>query len=163
MNRHAPRSKLKPEKRLSSTVPATSRPPSPPPGKTKTGKAKQLPGKPPVKLKDPPPTPQSARKQWGIWRAADLVKCRDWFPLVFNAERPVPLAIGIHAELGPVLGMNRAQRLLHEWTRWRPYVAAVAAGGKRYHLDGSEAGEVDAKAQEYARARLAETQQQEAA
>jgi sRNA-binding protein len=61
---------------------------------------------------------------------------------VFDAEHPLPLAIGVNKPLAEALGKLRAKRLLEWWTRHPAYKAAVAAGGKRYHLDGAEAGEV---------------------
>jgi ProQ/FINO family len=54
------------------------------------------------------------------------------------------LAIGIDAQLvasGVVKGWE-ANALLRLYTRRRCYVAAVAAGGYRYNLDGSVAGEI---------------------
>jgi sRNA-binding protein len=61
---------------------------------------------------------------------------------LFHADRPLPLAIGVHKPLGELLGGKRAKRLLEWWTKSPAYVAAVAAGGCRYSLDGSEAGQV---------------------
>jgi len=92
----------------------------------------------------PPVRPPAAAKGDGriAARVADLAECRRRFPLLFDADRPLPLAIGVHKPLGELLGGKRAKRLLEWWTEWAPYVAAVAAGGCRYSLDGSEAGQV---------------------
>jgi hypothetical protein len=90
-----------------------------------------------------PPTPATAEAQRVAWRIADLAVCRERYPALFDPDHPLPLAIGIHKQLGPVLGVKRAKRLLEWWCgEWRPYTDAVARGGKRYNLDGSEAGEV---------------------
>jgi ProQ/FINO family len=75
-------------------------------------------------------------------RVADLAECRRRFPAVFDANSPLPLAIGIHKPLGELIGGNRAKFLLEWWTSWPAYVAAIAAGGCRYNLDGSEAGQI---------------------
>ncbi len=75
-------------------------------------------------------------------RVADLAECRRRFPVLFDAHRPVPLAIGIHKPLGKLIGVQRAKFLLEWWTSWPAYVAAVAAGGRRHSLDGSDAGEI---------------------
>jgi hypothetical protein len=75
-------------------------------------------------------------------RIADLAFCRDRFPVLFDMTCPQPLAIGVDKRLAALIGDDRAGFLLAWWTRWPAYVAAVAAGGRRYHLDGSEAGEI---------------------
>lgn len=75
-------------------------------------------------------------------RVADLAECRRRFPVLFDADRPLPLAIGVDKPLGELIGVKRADRLLDWWTKWPAYLAAVAAGGCRYNLDGSEAGQV---------------------
>jgi hypothetical protein len=82
------------------------------------------------------------REQVAARRVADLALCRERYPRLFDIERPVPLAIHIHRQLGKVLSAKRAKHLLEWWTDWQSYTAAVAAGGLRYNLDGSEAGEV---------------------
>jgi hypothetical protein len=80
--------------------------------------------------------------QRAAWRAADLALCREQFPRLFDPDHPVPLAVGIHRELAPRVGFKRAQRLMAWWTAQPAYVAAIAAGGNRYRLDGSIAGEI---------------------
>jgi hypothetical protein len=75
-------------------------------------------------------------------RVADLALCRERFPAVFDLARPVPLAIGVHKTLAAILSHVRAKYLVIWWTRHPAYVAAVAAGGSRYNLDGTEAGEI---------------------
>jgi ProQ/FINO family len=60
--------------------------------------------------------------------------------VVFDADRPLPLAIGTDTPLGAILGAKRARFLLAWYTRHPDYVAAVARGGARYSLDGTEDG-----------------------
>jgi ProP effector len=88
------------------------------------------------------------------WRMDDLAQCRERFPALFDADHPVPLAIGIHKQMGKVIGLKRAKRLMGWWTNWKPYIAAIAAGGVRYNLDGSEAGPVTEAQREHARSAL---------
>ena len=75
-----------------------------------------------------------------------LAMLRARWPALFTT--PVPLAVGVmravRAELGegsvPVAGLSRA---LHYWTNAPGYLAAIAAGGMRRNLDGTEAGVPD--------------------
>jgi ProP effector len=64
-------------------------------------------------------------------------------PDVFDIERPKPLAIGIDREL-IAFGMEQEAigDALRWWTKRPGYFRALAAGGPRYALDGSEAGVV---------------------
>lgn len=94
------------------------------------------------------------REQVAARRVADLALCREKFPRLFDIEHPVPLAIHIHKQLGKVIGSKRAKHLLDWWAAWQSYTAAVAAGGSRYNLDGSIAGEVSEAHREFARAAL---------
>jgi sRNA-binding protein len=87
-------------------------------------------------------------------RVADLTLCRDRFPALFDLDLPLPLAVGIDKPLGVIIGHDRAAFLLNWWTEWPAYVAAVAAGGCRYRLDGSEAGEISDDHRETAAARI---------
>jgi len=129
-----------------------ARAPSPGPRRAITGTLRLSKPAPPkvaaiVKaMKPPPPSPKelavAAENQRAEWRKTDLALCRERFPALFDIEHPVPLAIHIHKPLGKVLGKKRALRLLEWWVAWPRYVAAVAAGGPRYNLDGSIAGEI---------------------
>jgi sRNA-binding protein len=71
-----------------------------------------------------------------------------WPVFVADGWRPhKPLAIGIDKQLvdtGVLKGWEAALVLRH-YVRRRMYVAAVAAGGYRYNLDGTIAGEVSAE------------------
>jgi sRNA-binding protein len=87
----------------------------------------------------PPPAPAAPTGRIGR-RVADLATCRQKFPAVFDADRPLPLAIGIDRDLAAILGVKRARFLLAWWTGNAAYVAAVARGGARFRLDGTEDG-----------------------
>jgi sRNA-binding protein len=81
------------------------------------------------------------------------------FP-VFTAEpwQPHrPLAIGIDKALiaTGILKPFEAVQVLRAYTRRRMYVAAVAAGGLRFNLDGAPCGEISAEHQVCAKASLA--------
>jgi len=95
---------------------------------------------PPVRAPAPPPAAPGAGPI--ARRVADLAECRRRFPVLFDADRPLPLAIGIHKPLAELFSVKRAGFLLKWWTRCPAYVAAVAAGGRRYNLDGTDAGEI---------------------
>jgi hypothetical protein len=75
-------------------------------------------------------------------RTADLAMLREQFPTVFDADHPRPLAIGVREPLAKLLSHRRAGVLLGWWCRRPEYIAAVAAGGARFNLDGSPAGEI---------------------
>ena len=88
-----------------------------------------------------------------------LALLRARWPAVFSA--PVPLAVGIQHEIKasleevgvPAVGLGQA---LKHWTQGTGYLAAVAAGQRRRHLDGTDAGEPDETHREHARAILAQ-------
>jgi ProQ/FINO family len=101
---------------------------------------KLAPPEPPVRAPAPPPAPPGAKRI--TRRVADLAECRRRLPAVFDADHPLPLTIGIHKPLRELIGTKRANRMLEWLTSWPAYLAAVAAGGCRYNLDGSEAGQV---------------------
>ena len=88
-----------------------------------------------------------------------LALLRARWPEVFSA--PVPLALGIQHEIKASLeeaGVPslRLRRALQHWTQGTGYLAAVAAGQRRRHLDGTDAGEPDEAHREHARAILAQ-------
>jgi len=69
---------------------------------------------------------------------------------------PVPLAIGIVQEIREGLGETRVPseqlgRTLYFWTHGLGYLATVAAGQRRRHLDGTDAGEPDETQRRHAR------------
>ena len=78
-----------------------------------------------------------------------------WFqfqPLALGIERQIFQHIAKHS-----LSSSKrvVQRLLHQHTRDRRYLAAVAAGGVRVNLDGTEAGTINQIEQEHAGRMLA--------
>jgi hypothetical protein len=84
---------------------------------------------------------------------------------VFDHTAPKPLAIGILADVQAKLGCghNAAKQFMAWWARKKPYQRALAAGGPRYGLDGTEAGLVTAEQMAVAAARLAAETPAEAA
>jgi ProP effector len=76
---------------------------------------------------------------------------------VFDHTAPKPLAIGILAAVKARLecGHNEGKQFLAWWCHKAPYQRALAAGGPRYSLDGTEAGEVTAEQMAVATDRLA--------
>ena len=88
-----------------------------------------------------------------------LALLRARWPAVFSA--PVPLAVGIEREIREGLGEERVPsarlgRALHYWTHGPRYLAAVAAGQRRRHLDGTDAGEPDEAQRDHARETFAQ-------
>jgi len=68
------------------------------------------------------------------------------YPEVFNLAHPKPLAIRIRSVLikaRPDWASHAAVRLaLYQWTSQRSYQQAIARGGSRYNLDGTQAEEI---------------------
>jgi hypothetical protein len=77
-------------------------------------------------------------------RVTTLAAMQAAFPLVFDIDMPVPLAIGVHAQVRDALGISdeAASDALRWWVQRAAYRAARTAGGPRYGLDGEPAGEV---------------------
>lgn len=75
--------------------------------------------------------------------------------------RSLPRTTGITREIREGLGEARVPtlqlgRALHHWTHAPGYVAAVAAGQRRRHLDGTDAGEPDEAQRRHAREIIAQ-------
>jgi ProQ/FINO family len=104
--------------------------------------------------------PALVEAQRVAWRMEDLAHLRERFGALFDPEHPLPLALGIHKQVGKVIGLKRAKRLMEWWVRWGLYIQAVAASGVRYNLDGSVAGPVTEAQQAHARAILDATEQE---
>ena len=72
---------------------------------------------------------------------------------------PVPLAVGIRRQVldlaGDEVSWNDIAAVLRRWTSRYDYIATIAAGGQRFNLDGSPAGEVTPEHQQFALAQLA--------
>jgi hypothetical protein len=83
------------------------------------------------------------------------------------AEPPQPLAVGIRSQIVELVGGQYEEWLIAKLCRWwtgRPdYLRAVAEGGRRINLDGSQAGEVTASQRAYAAQKLDEWQKQKEA
>ena len=107
------------------------------------------PARPP---KAPPPavaprvTPPVPRLEPAPWVAAGEF-LRSTYP-VFDREAPVPLAIGIHRDIGaahPDLSRNAIRGFLLRHTQRRAYRQGLTTGAPRFGLDGMPCGEVTAK------------------
>jgi sRNA-binding protein len=83
-----------------------------------------------------------------------LARLRVIFPAVFR-DPPVPLKTGVRREIVERLAGEFTEAeiagALRSWTRWHDYQRALIAGGPRFALDGSEAGEVSPAHQQEAR------------
>lgn len=77
------------------------------------------------------------------------------YPDLFDIKAPKPLKIGIHVSLAEdgKLSKTKIRRALNYYVQQLSYIRAVAAGGKRYDLNG-EAGDVSAEDAEHAQARV---------
>jgi ProP effector len=78
---------------------------------------------------------------------SNIAALADLFPKTFTAERwkpHKPLKIGIHTDLiaAGILTPREVRNALAAYTKHRMYLAAVAAGGFRFDLNGNPAGEV---------------------
>jgi ProQ/FINO family len=71
-------------------------------------------------------------------RFALIQRLLEMAPTVFNTDKPVPLAIGMGAQIcGAGFTKAEVDIALRWWTRRREYQAALAAdGSQRYNLDG---------------------------
>ena len=60
------------------------------------------------------------------------------WPNLFDKERPIPLAIGIHVEIAEATGFNERaiSKFLGHWTHRSRYLAALARGDSRMDLNG---------------------------
>ncbi len=99
----------------------------------------------------------AARRRRQTREVLALLRAR--WPEAFAA--PVPLAIGIVQEIRKGLGETHVpavqlSRAMQFWTRGPGYLATVAAGQRRRHLDGTDAGEPDEAHRQHARDILAE-------
>ena len=83
------------------------------------------------------------------------------------SEPPRPLAVGIRSQIVELLGDQYEPWLIAKLCRWwtgRPdYLTAVAEGGHRINLDGSQAGEITASQRAYAEQKLDQWQRRKEA
>jgi hypothetical protein len=98
-----------------------------------------------------PSVPKPTRRGWKLdddariaRRMAALAAMRRTWPLVFDLDMPVPLAIGIHVQVRDALGISdEATGDAMGWWCTRPaYRAVLAEGGARYGLDAAPDGVV---------------------
>jgi hypothetical protein len=78
-------------------------------------------------------------------RVASLAAAREAFPLLFDADRPLPLAIGVSVDIRAALGLSRSECgvLMRWWCQGPLYLRALAApGSQRHKLDGTVVGPV---------------------
>jgi hypothetical protein len=78
-------------------------------------------------------------------RVASLAAAREAFPLVFDADRPLPLAVGVSVDIRAALGLSRSECgvLMRWWCQGPLYLRALAApGSQRHKLDGTVVGPV---------------------
>ena len=132
-------------------IPVRSATPAPSPKPAKAKAAKQKQPKPPEQVAKAAANIERDRQQHyeaigrrAAARNANLAELRARFSIVFDPDHPLPLALHVHRQLRAALGVPRSQvaDLLEWWTAQPSYIAAIAAGGMRWNLDGSEAGEI---------------------
>jgi sRNA-binding protein len=78
-------------------------------------------------------------------RVASLAAAREAFPLVFDTDRPLPLAIGVSVDIRAALGLSPSECgvLMRWWCQGPLYLRALAApGSQRHKLDGTVVGPV---------------------
>ncbi|MCX7122753.1 MAG: ProQ/FINO family protein [Gammaproteobacteria bacterium] len=86
-----------------------------------------------------------------------LKQLKKTYPVVFNANKPLPLALGAAKEIAknlPELSASVLRLALAIWTKQEIYLQAVIAGGDRYNLDGSVSGAVQEAEKEYSQKML---------
>src|SRR5690606_35749061 len=85
-------------------------------------------------------------------------------PAVWDPEKPLPLAVGVHTQINPVAerrGLSRrlVRRFLARWTSREAYLEALLEpGAQRRNADGTPAEAVLERHRERARQRLARRQ-----
>lgn len=115
--------------------------------------------RPILKLKQPSkrfakPERTESKRPTGVECLALLAK---EYPDLFRPDDPMPLAIGIHADMRADCGLSGAKirRGLRTWTGSREYLLSLAEGGNRFDINGNVAGEISDAAIEGAREKLA--------
>jgi hypothetical protein len=84
------------------------------------------------------------------------------WPDLFKPHAPLPLAVGTTRLIAKTLDVSPriVGPVIHVWTQRPEYLAAVAAGGMRYNLDGTEAGPISEEHQAHAAEQLPAAQEQ---
>jgi hypothetical protein len=131
--------------------PAPSKAAATPPPPSKPAKAKAVKAKSPEQVAKAAENIERDRQRHyeaigrrAVARDANFAALRARFSVVFDPNRPLPLALRVHHQLRAALGVPRSQiiDLLEWWTTQPGYIAAIAAGGMRRNPDGGEAGEI---------------------
>jgi hypothetical protein len=104
--------------------------------------AKAVPAKPKGPAKQPL-TPGSINSRRRAACAAANARLRERWPAAFNDKRK-PLAVGIHKAIfaEPDFDTAHVRLALNIWVRHAIYLRNLARGGRRFALDGSDAGEI---------------------
>lgn len=93
-----------------------------------------------------------------------LADLQELAPDVWNPEKPVPLAVGIHTQINPVaerrrLSRRSVRRFLGRWTSSAAYLnALLEPDARRVNVDGTPAEPVLERHRERAQRRLARRQ-----
>ena len=86
-----------------------------------------------------------------------LKQLKKTYPVAFNANKPLPLALGAAKEIAknlPELAAPILRLAMAIWTKQAIYLQAVIVGGDRYNLDGSVSGAVQESEKEYSQKML---------
>src|SRR3546814_6886140 len=105
----------------------------------------------PAPAKKPSPKrPQSKQPSSRTLRAnAFLEQLSKKYPMVFDRENPIPLALGIHRSIRGAIESGQIECsspsityvALRSWTRRNPYLRALVKGGERFNLRGERSEE----------------------
>ncbi|MFW3388416.1 UNVERIFIED_CONTAM: ProQ/FINO family protein, partial [Kocuria sp. CPCC 205274] len=70
---------------------------------------------------------------------------QEQFPVVFNKLYPLPLFVGVHKALEENTNFTPKEisALLNIWVQRHEYSCMACSIGRRYDLDGKDAGEID--------------------
>jgi hypothetical protein len=118
------------------TPPAVLEPAAPKPAPLPTRKAQDLERAARRKKGQQRRAEQDARRELGAQVSALIWTVQERYPATF-CKPPVPLAIGVHAELEREWPRPVVQGLFRFWARTTAYLEAVAAGEMRRDLAGN--------------------------
>ena len=116
----------------------------------------------------PIPLKPKPEKSKGYFEEAKklLQSLKKAYPIVFNVEKSLPLAVGIEKKIienHPEFALPVLRLALSIWTRREKYLLAVIEGPQRYHLDGAVASPISESEKAYSQLRLAQKLQKKAA
>ena len=107
------------------------------------------------------PTQKKQRSQFEEAKQV-LKQLKKAYPVAFNANKPLPLALGAAKEIAknlPGLADAVLRLALAIWTKQAIYLQSVIAGGDRYNLDGSVSGVIQESEKEYSQKMLERKQE----